>query len=98
MAVRIITDTASDVPQDVADRLGIVVVPLSIRFGDDEFIDREELSGAEFWQRCATSSTLPETAAPAPGRFQAAFEAAKEDGCEAVVVITISSDLSATYQ
>ena len=98
MAVRIITDTASDVPQDVADRLGIVLVPLSIRFGEDEFVDREELSGAEFWQRCATSSTLPETSAPAPGRFQAAFEAAKADGCDSVVVITISSELSATYQ
>lgn len=98
MAVRIITDTACDIPQETADQLGIVLIPLSIRFGDEELIDREQLSAAEFWERCRTSATLPESAAPAPGRFQAAYEQAKADGCEGVVVITLSSDLSATYQ
>lgn len=96
--VRIITDSASDVPEEVADKLGIVVVPLSIRFGADEYVDREQLSAAEFWSKCKGSSTLPETAAPSPGAFQQAFEAAKNDGCEGAVCITISSDLSATYQ
>jgi DegV family protein with EDD domain len=96
--VRIITDSACDIPQDLADRLGIVIVPLSIRFGTDEYTDRADLSAEEFWAKCKASTTLPETAAPPPGLFQQAFEAARAEGCEGVVCITLSSDLSATYQ
>ena len=96
--VRIITDSACDIPQDIADRLGIVIVPLSIRFGSDEYTDRADLSAEEFWAKCKASTTLPETAAPSPGLFQQAFEAAQAEGCEGAVCITLSSDLSATYQ
>lgn len=93
--VRIITDSASDLPAEEVARLGIVVVPLTIRFGADEFTD---LSPADFWARCKSSTTLPETAAPSPGAFGAAFEAARDEGAEGVVCITISSELSGTYQ
>ena len=96
--VRIITDSASDIPVGIATDLAIQIVPLSIRFGAEEFTDREDLSAAEFWAKCKASSTLPETAAPSPGAFQVAFEAAKNEGCEGVVCITLSSELSATYQ
>ena len=61
-------------------RLGIEIVPLSIRFGDDEFVDREELSTDEFWARCKASPTLPSTAAPSPGRFEQAYRRLAEDG------------------
>ena len=44
--VRIVTDSSCDLPQEIADELGIVIVPLSIRFGDEELIDREELTVA----------------------------------------------------
>jgi fatty acid-binding protein DegV len=53
--VRIVTDSSCDLPAAVADELGIGIVPLTIRFGDDEFIDREELTTAEFWTRCVAS-------------------------------------------
>jgi len=96
--VHIITDSASDVPVDVAEALNITVVPLSIRFGAEEFTDRVDLTPAEFWAKCKTSTTLPETAAPSPGAFQQAFEAAKAAGADAVVCITLSSGVSATYQ
>ena len=43
---------------EVTDKLGIRVVPLTIRFGDEELVDRRDLSAAEFWKRCATSPTL----------------------------------------
>lgn len=96
--IRVICDSASDIPQDELDRLGITMVSLSIRFGDEEFIDRVTLSIDEFWRRCAQSRTLPETSAPSPGAFRAAYEAAASDGCTGVIVLTLSADLSGTYQ
>ena len=96
--VRIVTDSACDLPQELADELGIVIVPLSIRIGAEEFIDREQLSTAEFWKRCADVPTLPETAAPAPGRYEAAYRALAADGATDIVVVALSSELSATMQ
>ena len=93
--VRIITDSAADLPSEVVARLGVVVVPLTIRFGAEEF---DDLSPADFWARCKSSTTLPETAAPSPGAFAEAFEKAESDGAEGVICITLSSELSATYQ
>lgn len=97
--VRIVTDSACDLPDQLADDNGIVIVPLSIRFGNEEFVDRRDLSPADFWKRCATSPTLPETAAPSPGAFQAVYEAARDEGYDGVVCVTISSELSSgTHQ
>ncbi len=98
MAVRIVTDSASDLPQDMADALGIVIVPLHVRFGAEELVDREQLSVAQFWARCAASADLPETAAPSPGAFKAAFEAVLAQGADGVVCVTLSSKLSATNE
>jgi len=96
--VRIVTDSACDLSAEVAEEWGIEIVPLSIRFGDDEFIDREELSVAEFWSRCVNMSTLPETAAPAPGQFEAAYRRLVDDGATGIVVVSLSAALSATIQ
>jgi DegV family protein with EDD domain len=73
-------------------------VSLTIRFGDEEFTDRVDLSPDEFWAKCKNAKTLPETAAPSPGAFQAAYERAKADGFDGVLVLTLSSLLSATHQ
>ncbi len=96
--IRVITDSACDIPEEIARRLDIDIVSLSIRFGDDEFIDRVDLSPAEFWAKCKASKTLPETAAPSPGAFQTAYERAKDDGFDGVIVLTLTSLLSATHQ
>ncbi|MET0908654.1 MAG: DegV family protein [Ilumatobacteraceae bacterium] len=96
--VWIVTDSSSDLPAEIADEFGITVVPLSIRFGDEEFIDREELSVAEFWTRCANSSKLPETAAPAPGQFEMHYRRLAADGATGIVVVSLSGALSATMQ
>ena len=55
VTVRIVTDSACDLPQAVADELGIEIVPLTIRIGGEEFVDRRDLTPAEFWARCAAS-------------------------------------------
>jgi DegV family protein with EDD domain len=98
VTVRIVTDSACDLPDSVAADLGIEIVPLSIRFGDAEYIDRLELTTAEFWAKCAATPTLPETSAPAPGAFEAAYRRAAADGATGVVVVSLSSALSATMQ
>ena len=95
--VKVVTDSASDLPADLAREYGIDVVPLTIRLGDEEFTDLEDLTPGEFWAKCRVSPTLPETAAPSPGRFQDAFRRAREEGHDGVVVLTLSSALSATH-
>lgn len=98
MSIRIVTDSSCDLPESVVDELGIRVVPLSIRFGETEFIDREELSNAEFWARCAESDALPETSAPAPGQFEKVYRELRDEGATGIVAISLSSALSATMQ
>ena len=98
MVVRIVTDSSCDLPQARADALGIEIVPLTIRFGDEEFVDRVELSNAEFWRKVATSPVLPETAAPSPGAFEERFRAMGEAGADGVICINLSSRLSGTMQ
>ena len=96
--IRVVTDSACDLTAELTDGRDLAVVPLTIRFGEQEFVDRSGLSPAEFWERCAQSPVLPETAAPSPGAFQEAFEAAAADGCDGVVCVTLSAGVSATFQ
>jgi DegV family protein with EDD domain len=95
--VRIVTDSACDLTDDLVKEHDVIVVPLTIRFGAEEFEDRRELSPEEFWRRCQGKGALPETAAPSPGTFIAAFQQAADEGADAVLCMTISSKLSATY-
>jgi DegV family protein with EDD domain len=96
--VRIITDSSCDLSEGDTTPLEIGVVPLSIRFGTDEYVDREQLSAADFYALMKEHDELPETAAPSPGRFEQEFRKAQEAGASAVVCINISSALSATMQ
>lgn len=96
--IRVLTDSACDLPEEIARQLDIDIVSLTIRFGDEEFTDRVDLTPTEFWAKCKKSKTLPETAAPSPGAFQHAYERAKSDGCDGVIVLSISAVLSATNQ
>src|SRR5439155_24322899 len=95
---RVITDSSCDLPAALAAELDIEILPLTIRLGCEELVDRRDLSPKEFWSRCATSPVLPETAAPSPGAFEDAYRRAAEAGANGVVCITISSQLSATGQ
>ena len=98
MTVRIVTDSACDIPQNVCDDLGIEIVPLSIRFGDREFQDRTELTTEAFWAEMAKAAVLPETAAPSVGAFEEVFRRLVDEGATGVVCVNLSSKLSATMQ
>lgn len=98
MTIRIVTDSACDLPSDLVQQHSIIIVPLSFRFGAEEFIDRQDLTIAQFWEKCAASPVLPVTAAPSPGQFESAFRQLSSEGASGIVVITLSSELSATRQ
>jgi DegV family protein with EDD domain len=96
--VRVVTDSAGDLTPSLAEERGVTIVPLSIRFGSEEFVDGATLTADQFWSRCKSSDVLPETSAPSPGAFQEAFVGAAGEGYDGVVCVNLSGALSATYQ
>jgi len=97
-AVRVVTDSACDLPDQTLTEFGIGLVPLRIRFGSEELVDRVDLSTKEFWARCASTDELPSTAAPSPGQFQEVFEKMADEGADGIVCVNLSSKLSATIE
>lgn len=95
--IRIVTDSACDLTAELVKQHDIRIVPLTIRFGVEEFSDGVDLSSEEFWRRCEGKAALPETAAPSPGSFIAAFQQAADDGADGVLCLTISSGVSGTF-
>jgi DegV family protein with EDD domain len=98
VTVRIVTDTAADLPPELAAARGIEVVPLTVRFGDESYLSGVELGTDEFWQKLRSSNTAPATAAPSAGDFQKAYEKLLGEGATGIVSVHLSSKLSATYQ
>jgi DegV family protein with EDD domain len=97
--VAIVTDSTADLPPEIAAARGITVVPLFVIFGEEQFRAGIDLSTAAFWERMlAPGAPWPGTAAAAPGTFRDAYQAAFDAGAEAVVCITISTKLSASFQ
>lgn len=94
--VHIVTDSSSDLPPGLVEKLDVSVVPLTIRFGDEEYRDGVDLTAVDFYSKMAATDVLPETAAPAPGAFEQVFRAAASDGVPGIVCINLSSKFSAT--
>lgn len=95
MNVQIIVDSTADLIPEIRSRVG--VVPLCIRFGEEEFIDGVTIDAQGFYKMLAGAAALPTTSQPTPAAFEDAFRQAVEEGRE-VVCITIASQLSGTYQ
>ncbi|NLN06306.1 MAG: DegV family protein [Firmicutes bacterium] len=98
MTVKIITDSTADLPQGLADQLGITVVPLKVHFGEEEYLDWIDLDSDAFYAKLLAERTvLPRTSQPAPADFEAVYkEAAAEH--KSIISIHLSSELSGTYQ
>ncbi len=96
--IGVVTDSSCDLPDDLLEQAGVAVVPLTIRFGAEEMVDREDISPDDFWRRLPDADELPQTAAPSPGRFEAAYRRLAAAGAEGVVAVCISSALSGTFQ
>ena len=97
--VAIVTDSASDLPPELAAEAGIVVVPLLVTFGTESYKAGVDLSTDEFWRRMtAPGAPLPTTAACSPGDLKTAWEKAFSDGAEAVISIHVAGTLSGTLK
>jgi len=97
MTVKLVTDSLSDITSDMAGALGITVVPLYVRFGEEVYRDRVEMTTEEFYRRLVSEDTLPSTTQPTPNDFAEVYKNLAKETDE-ILVIVVSSKLSGTYQ
>lgn len=95
MRVKIIVDSTADMRPEIAAKVGIV--PLSVHFGDKDYISGVTITPQQFYEMLVESDTLPTTSQPAPYLFEEAYEKAVSEGYE-VICLTCSSKLSGTHQ
>ena len=95
MSVQIIVDSTVDMPECIKDRFR--VVPLTVHFGDEEFIDGVTIDKQRFYERLVESDQLPTTSQATPAAFDKEYAAVRAAG-DSAVVLTIASDFSGTYQ
>jgi DegV family protein with EDD domain len=98
MTVRIVTDSTADIPPEQAKAAGITVVPLTVFFGEDAYLDGVELDNAGFYRKLQASKELPRTSQPSPAAFQEAYTRLINEGADGILSIHLSSKLSGTYQ
>jgi len=97
MAVKIVTDSVSDLPSEVAEELGITIIPLNVRFGTEVYRDGIDLTAEQFYEKLIHSQTLPVTSVPTPAAFAEAYDKLAEE-TDAILSIILSAKLSGTYE
>ena len=95
MNVKIIIDSTTDMPPAPRRKCGIV--PLSLRFGDTEYIDGVTITHQQFYEKLVETDVLPRTSQASPVAFAKAYKEVAQSGCQAVV-LTVSETFSGTYQ
>ena len=95
MSVKIIIDSTADVRGEIRDKF--IIVPLTVSFGEEQFVDGVTINHRQFYEKLVESDVMPTTSQPSPEAFERVFRELVENGDEAVV-LTISSSLSGTYQ
>ncbi len=97
MAVRIVTDSASDISQEKAKEWNITVLPLRVRFGEEEFLDGVTLSGTDFYKKLVETDEIPKTSQITPFEYSEEFRKADECGDE-LIYFCLSSGVSGSYE
>ena len=97
MSIRIVTDSTSDISQELADKFGIVVVPAIVTIGDKSYRDGIELSRDEFYKTLPELSEFPTTAPPGPATFTKAYQKLLDEGATAILSIHLASTLSGMF-
>lgn len=95
--IRIVTDSASDITQEEAKQWNITVIPLTVRFLEEQYLDGVNLSREEFYEKLIETDVMPKTSQATPFNYEEVYEDAKKAGDE-VLVICLSSKLSGCYQ
>lgn len=91
--IKLITDSSCDLPIDIIDKYNIGIIGLNVSFGEESFIGGVEIDNQTFYKRMREEKDLPKTSCPSPDRFMNLFDCEEES----VLVITLTSKLSATY-
>ncbi len=97
MTVKIITDSVADLSPQVVKEMGISVVPLRVRFGDEVYRDGIDLTPDQFYGKLKTSKIFPNTSVPSPADFVQVYDKLSEETDE-ILAILVSARLSATYE
>ncbi len=96
MTIKVVTDSTADLPPQLAEELGITIVPVYVRFGTKVYRDGVDIKHDEFYRKLVTSPVYPSTSQPAPTDFADAYrELSKE--ADGIISIHVSSRLSGTY-
>jgi DegV family protein with EDD domain len=93
----IVTDSTSDIPRDVLDKLNIFQIPVDLTLENTTYLDGFDLSRNEFYQRLPSLEVLPTTAAPSVGRFQGIYKEIFNQGYSEIISIHAASALSGIY-
>ena len=97
MTIKVVTDSVADLPPQVVKELGITVIPLNVRFGEEVYRDGIDLTAEQFYEKLKYSKTLPVTSVPSPQSFADAYDKLAEETDE-ILAIILSSKLSGTYE
>lgn len=95
MSIRIIIDSTTDVSPEAQQQME--VVPLTVSFGEEEYLDGVDLSREDFYRKLEAGQILPKTSQPSPEAFARVYDRIRQEGNEGIL-ITVSSALSGTYQ
>lgn len=90
------TDSTADISREVADRLGIVVIPLTVHFEDKSYLDRIDISNQEFYKHLKTCKVLPTTSQISPGVFLETYQRLADEGFEEIISVHLAKTLSGT--
>jgi DegV family protein with EDD domain len=96
MTIKIVTDSAADLPAILAEELDITVVPVYLRFGKEVYRDRVDISEEEFYQRLLHDPVHPNTTQPSPQDFASVYDKLSQEA-DGIISIHITSKLSGTY-
>ncbi len=91
--IKLVTDISCDLPQEIIEKYNIDIIGLNVSFGDETFIDGIDIDNKTFYEKMDNYKELPKTSCPSPERFMKSYECEQES----VLVLTLTSKLSATY-
>ena len=96
--IALLTDSTCDIPQKFLDEYGIKVVPLTIVWDGEQFKDGVDLTAVDFYRRLEEDPIIPTTSQPTPQQMVQAYDEAKRNGADEILIITISSAMSGTQE
>ncbi len=96
--IKIVTDSACDLPSEWVKRYDITVVPIHIRFGTEHFLDRVTIDASAFYERIARTGEIPTTSQPSVGEFAAVCRQLAAEGADAMISMHVTGRLGGTVR